>query len=162
MTELDIGIVLDGVVAILLAVTIGYCAFLYRRLAGLRAAKEDMAQLVVQLNTATGSAHSGILELKSGSKDLVASLQEEMSNARALIDELSVVNQSGQRLAERIENGLDSSLIRGGDKVETLADMDRARGDRPHGQAKTVPFPEPSGLRSEAERELVAALRQAR
>jgi hypothetical protein len=79
-----------------------------------------------------------------------------MGAARALADELAVMNESGRRLAERIEGGLDRGKDQrgrpafgenGGAAGMTVVDGGRSTEREP---------------RSEAERELLAALRQAR
>ncbi len=152
----DPGLVLEGLVAVLLLATIVYCAILYHRLAGLRGGQEEMQRLVAEFDKATARAQAGVAELKAANAAILDDLRAESRTARALADELSVLTESGARLADRIEGGLGA-----------------ATGRTARGTPAPEPEPEPSrrdtadanvggGSRSEAERELLAALRETR
>ena len=58
-------LVLDGLVAILLAVTITYCVVLSKRLGELRRGREAFEKLIVELNEATARADSTIAGLRA-------------------------------------------------------------------------------------------------
>jgi len=103
---MSIDLIAEGVVAVLLAVTIAYCFQLNRRLTALRAEQEAMADLVVGLNQATERAQDGIFQLRAASQESEETLKLEVSRARALADELSLITEAGSNLAERIEAGL--------------------------------------------------------
>lgn len=149
---LDPGLLLEGLVAVLLLATIVYCAILYRRLAGLRGGQQEMRQLIAEFDEATGRAEAGVAELKAANAAILNDLGAESRKARALADELSVLTDSGARLADRIDGGLSRTADRAGPRPA-------AAGDRP----MEGPGPETgAGIRSEAERELLAALREAR
>jgi len=133
---------LEVLLAVLLAVTAGYCWMLHRRLGELRGAQAQMRKMLDDFGHATEQANAGILALKRASAEAGGALQERVNAARALADELTVVTQSGAALAERLDRGM-------------TATRQAAR------QQEAVAEPPPAA-RSEAERELLAALRRAR
>lgn len=99
----------EAVVAVLLAVTIGYCFVLNRRLGRLRADKAALAELIKGLNQATTRAEEGVFQLRSISQSAEEALKAEISRARAMSDELALITEAGGNLADRIENGLASA-----------------------------------------------------
>lgn len=96
----------DAIVAILLVVTVAYCFQLNRRLTALRADQESLSGLVNDLNQATARAQEGVFQLRSVSQEAEDTLKKEVSRARALSDELSLITEAGGNLADRIESGL--------------------------------------------------------
>ncbi len=96
------GMILEGVVAILLIVTVGYCFILDRRLQALRSGREELQSVVENLNAAIGQAQTTILDLKSHAGDSARLLEERIARAQNLADELSLMVQSGNSIAERL------------------------------------------------------------
>lgn len=129
---------LEALVAVLLMVTVGYCWQLSRRLSVLRGAQGELGRLLEEFARATHSAENAISELRRASGESGQQLEDRVRQARALCDELSVMTQSGNGLAERLERGAAGR---------------RAPEEEPA---------RPRAARSESERELIAALRQAR
>lgn len=116
----------DAIVAILLAVTVAYCFQLNRRLTELRADQEALSGLVNELNQATARAQEGVFQLRSVSQEAEDTLRKEVSRARALSDELSLITEAGGNLADRIESG--------------LTDARRSKGETSAKSAKVAPF----------------------
>lgn len=150
----DIGLILDAVVAALLVATIVYCVVLYRQLSRVRSAQEEMRGLIASFDNATSRAQAGIIELKRTNDEIVDALRKEMNKGRVLADELSILTESGDRLASRIEGGLterpaNDSRLRRETSLSSAAD---------HGAGRA----RDAGLKSEAERELLEALRASR
>lgn len=135
---------LDGLVAILLLVTVGYCLTLNRRLTALRASQPEMQKLLSEFTEATRQAEISVSHLKIASDQIGETLDQRMTKARALADELASITQSGGRLAGRIENGL----------------VGRAGPGRP--AAPSGENQDAAAKLSESERELAEILRQAR
>ena len=146
---MTVSLLLDGLVAALLAATIVYCFLLHRRLAALRGAQAEMAKLVVDFNNATDRARAGVDDLKQATAEAGQDLQTEIAKARAMADELMVMTESGERIAIRLEAGIGD----GRGKATALRKREVTR------MGGTADGAEP---RSEAERELMQALRQAR
>ena len=134
---------LEILLATLLAMTIGYCIVLDRKLRGMRRAQGDLQGLLQNFTAATARAEESVAALRQASTELSLELDERIDSGRSLRDELILINQSGNAIAERIENGLGG---RPG-KIEAGA------------AAKAAPAPRSTGPRSESERELMQALR---
>jgi len=98
----SLGMVVEGSVAILLAVTIGYCAILNQRLKRLHSDREILAKMVGDLMQATGLANSAIRELKSTALDADAKLGERLEEAARLEAELHAQVSNGSQLVEKI------------------------------------------------------------
>lgn len=98
-----ISLVLDGIVAVLLGVTIFYCFHLDRRLRTLRSGKDELKQIVLGLTDATLRAQQSVAELKQSGQDVAEGLTERVVGARALRDELELMIEAGNNLANRLE-----------------------------------------------------------
>lgn len=98
-------LLLDGLVAILLGATIFYCAMLDRKLKALRSGQDGLKQTIDQLNTATARAEISISQMKQMSGQLDDGLTQQMRDARALTDELSVMVASGNKVAGQLGTG---------------------------------------------------------
>ena len=133
-------LVLDGLVAVLLVVTVGYCVVLHRRLGTLRGAQAELERLLASFSTATEQARHGVAELRAAGDKVGHELQARLDAARALRDELDVITSAGNDLADR----LDKRLM---ERKEAVTGQPAGVANRPL---------------SESERELMAALRQAR
>ena len=139
----------QAALAILLMLTIGYCAVLERRLRGIRSAHEEMSTLLAEFGKATGQAERGIDKLRITAQDISSGLQDDMDRAVRLRDELHVITQSGNTLAEKLERGLMRR-----DRQSPSAQQQQPQPPAP---AATARDDEPV---SESERELMKALRQ--
>lgn len=96
------GMILESVVAILLLVTVGYCYVLDRRLQALRSGREELLGVVQNLDAAIGRAQTTILDLKANAGDTARVLEGRIDKAQGLADELSLMVQSGNSIAERL------------------------------------------------------------
>lgn len=178
------------VVAVLLLVTLGISLVLNRRLGNLRANQEEMRRLIGDFDKALAKARQGMTELKTASATADTAHEERMKQAKTLREELGFMIETADRLADRLAGEASGNRAARQDRtpgertpmdrVMDRATMERkaepaARGQAP---APVTPFPpkrpaagaapaadarnfkiEP---RSEAERELLMALRQAR
>jgi phage shock protein A len=90
----------------LLAATLVYCILLERRLAALRAGQDGLKETIGELNGAIAAAGSSMRALKAAASETSALLDEKLARATSLIDELSVITSSGERIAERIAHGV--------------------------------------------------------
>lgn len=158
-------LIVEIVVALLLVVTLTISLVLNRRLGNLRANQEEMRRLIVDFDKALTKARQGMGELKATSAAADTAHEERMKQARTLRDELSFMIETADRLADRLAGEA------AGNRNQRPAPAAEAAA---RAQAPVTPFPakkvagdsaarnfkiEP---RSEAERELLMALRQAR
>jgi ABC-type transporter Mla subunit MlaD len=106
---MHIALIIEGALTVLLAATLVYCAILERRLASLRRGQDSFQKTISELNAAIESAGSAIRTLKTSTAGASVALDERLVKARNLIDELSLVTASADRIAQRIERGSVSS-----------------------------------------------------
>lgn len=102
MFGLPLGLFVEGAVAILLALTIGYCVILNQRLQRLHQDKDAMRQMVADLVSATNLANQAIKELKSTAVEADLSLTARLEEAERFGVELANHVTAGTVLMERI------------------------------------------------------------
>lgn len=101
--------IIDLVLAILLLAAIGSSFLLHRRIAVFRKGQEELGALVEKLNEATNQAQASVAEMKSSGTVVEEHLKNEISRARAMADELSLITEAGDSLADRLERRLTGS-----------------------------------------------------
>lgn len=102
MFGLPLGLFVEGAVAILLLLTIGYCAVLNQRLKRLHADRDALKQMVADLVGATNLANQAIKELKSTAVEADLSLSTRLEEAERFGIELANHVNAGTVLMERI------------------------------------------------------------
>ncbi len=135
--------------AVLLLVTIGYCAALERRLRNIRSAQEELGGLIAAFGQATLQAERGIDRLRETATEISGSLQGDINKAASLRDELRLITQTGNTLADKIERGLVGRERRPSSPPPVTARHPMTERDD-----------DSDGPVSESERELMKALRQ--
>jgi hypothetical protein len=102
MFGLNLGMVVEASVAILLAVTIGYCVLLNARLKRLHADRDTLQKMVGDLVQATALANAAVMELKTAALEadtkLSGRLEETARFERSLVDNVA----NGAQLIEKI------------------------------------------------------------
>ena len=102
MFSLPLGLLVESAVAVLLALTIGYCIVLNQRLKRLHADKDVMRQMVADLVGATNLANQAIKELKQTAVEADLSLNSRLEEAERFGIELANHVHAGTVLMERI------------------------------------------------------------
>ncbi len=102
-------LVVELLLIVLLSATLGYCVLLERRLSAMRKGQDALKGTIAQLNQAISSAGNSLTQLRTTANTAAATLDERLALARKLIDELSVLNASGERIAERFDRGFERS-----------------------------------------------------
>lgn len=169
MNGTALSIILDGLVLVLLTVTIVFAARLSLHLRDFRQSREGMDRVLRELADNIIRAERAVQGMRETAKDSGRDLQERINEARSLLDELDIMAQSGNSLAKRLEK---------------TADRGRKPRPAPAAQADTLPSfmirdpdldpppeagepvqdfidDETGALQSRAERELFEALRGA-
>lgn len=179
---MTLSMVVEIVVAVLLVVTLSISLVLNRRLGNLRANQEEMRRLIVEFDKALARARQGLGELKTTSAAADAAHEERMKEARTLRDELGFMIETADRLADRLAGEAAGSRNQRQERAPAArtpaARAEQAAPRAPERMQEAVtPFPagrKPAGEtagagrdfriepRSDAERELLMALRQAR
>jgi hypothetical protein len=102
MLGLSLGLVVEGAVAILLALTIGYCIVLNSRLKRLHSDRDMLRQMVADLVGATNLANQAIKELKQSAVEADLALSSRLEEAERFGIELANHVNAGTVLMERI------------------------------------------------------------
>ncbi len=189
LAQAIVTLVLDVLLALLLAVTIGYCWRLNRRIAVLQDSKGDMAQLIRQFDAATEKAAASIGDLQAASVQLQEDMNARIQKANFIADDLAFMIERGNKVAERMSGApaRDSAHpkaapARGPALESTAAAMPSPRGPRVNaeprggaagalnsvmerlnkGEGPASPLAAPARPRSKAEEDLLNALKNDR
>ncbi|MCH7937622.1 MAG: hypothetical protein IH994_11115 [Proteobacteria bacterium] len=157
-------LIVDLFVAVLLVVTIGYAIVLNKRLGKLRGDKVELEKLATTFGESTIRAEDSIEKLRN-TADM---LQGRMEKAEALRDDLAFLIDRGGQAADKLEDLVRATRDKvgiGQRPVSENANADVDKGDgpsrpltaRPDGPAGA--YADDDGVKSEAERELLKAIR---
>ena len=92
--------------ATLLVVMIVYAVRLNRRLSTLQEDKAEFERLLVSFTESTTRAETSVARLKLSATDTAQSLQESVTRAQALRDDLGFMVERADELASRLEVGI--------------------------------------------------------
>ncbi|WP_284342728.1 DUF6468 domain-containing protein [Devosia nitrariae] len=123
MQELSLGLVIEGAVALLLALTIGYCVVLNRRLKRLHADRDMLKQMIADLVGATNLANQAIKELKQSAVEADTMLTSRLDEAERFGVELANHVNSGSALIERISR--IARAVREGGSIEPVLETNK-------------------------------------
>ncbi|CAK0766689.1 putative DUF6468 domain-containing protein [uncultured Gammaproteobacteria bacterium] len=96
-------VILDMVVIVLLGATITYAVMLNRRLVVLRESRADLENLVKGLAESTTRAESAVKGLRRAAVETGEGLQKTIEQGQALQDDLKMMIESADALANRLE-----------------------------------------------------------
>jgi hypothetical protein len=102
MPNLPLGMLVEGSVAILLVVTIGYCIVLNKRLKMLHADRDSLSKMVADLVQATNLANAAVHELKTAALEADTALSERLAEAERFEIELQGHLSAGTEIMDRI------------------------------------------------------------
>jgi hypothetical protein len=102
MLNLPLSLVIEGLVAILLVITIAYCILLNSRLKRLRADEEGLRATIAELLTATEIAERAIQGLRTTSAQCDQTLGQRLHQANQVSEELSTKLNSAGAVVERL------------------------------------------------------------
>lgn len=96
---------MDLLLAGLLVAMIAHGVILSRRLARLRADRDELAAVVRDFQLATGQAVAGLDGIRVAAETTGRALQDRVEAGRAAIRDLEFLVERGERAAERLESG---------------------------------------------------------
>jgi hypothetical protein len=99
---MSFGLIIEGLVAVLLLVTIGYCILLNRRLERLRSDEQSLKGTIAELITATEIAERAVIELKHAAQENDATLGERVRAAERCCAELDRQVSAGDVVLTRL------------------------------------------------------------
>jgi len=152
MSAFSISMMIELVVGGLLIATIAYCFVLDRRLRMLRDGEGELRKIVVALDKATTRAQGAVTDLRVSCDGLSRDMERDFKKARALADELALMVEAGDHIAERLGSASGAGASRAAADARQGGDMSAASDDGSAG-AQDDPL---------AETGLAAALRQVR
>lgn len=106
---LSIPVLLDLLLIFMLGATIAYCVNLSRKLSVMRDAQQELHKVAEDFDRAIVRSKMGIEELKSASETIGQDLQQELDDARGLLEELKLINASSSRIADKLQESVDGS-----------------------------------------------------
>ena len=116
MSGLSLGMLIETMVAILLATTIGYCVVLNHRLKRLHGDRDQLRKMVTDLMTATSLANAAIQELKATAQEAEVGLESRLGEAEKFGIELANHVTAGQQIMDKIAR--ITSVARNGQPME--------------------------------------------
>ena len=116
MFGLSLGMIIETMVAILLATTIGYCVVLNHRLKRLHGDRDQLRKMVTDLMTATSLANAAIQELKATAQEAEVGLESRLGEAEKFGIELANHVTAGQQIMDKIAR--ITSVARNGQPME--------------------------------------------
>jgi len=103
MENISLSLVLDGVIVVLLIATIIYAARLSLYLKKFKESRADLEGIIADLSKHIDKADTAVATLNDAIEKNSGELQVKMNKANAMFDELDIVVQSGDSLADRLE-----------------------------------------------------------
>ena len=123
---MPVGMLVEISVAVLLAVTIGYCILLNKKLKLLHADRNALKEMVADLVNATNLANGAIKELKTTALEADLALASRLEEAEKFGIELASHVNAGQAVMERIAKIAQASKA----PAETVSAADAASEPR--------------------------------
>jgi len=169
---MNLALTLDLVLIVLLLATIIYALVLHRRLAMLRSEKEGLEGFLEKMSDATAKADASLKGIRLAAEQAQTLLNEPVVRAQSLRDELLFLIERADGTAERMANA--GGAKPGGQDAAEAAPARRASGGRRAAPAAPPPSQSAAasgadapqegedGARSQAERDLMNALRNVR
>ena len=136
----------DILILAALGVTIFYCLRLSRQFNQMQANRKAFETLIQSLNVASSRAEAAIRAFKEFATDGGDTLQEKIGRAQAMSDELEIIIQAGDNLANRLQDQAEKSRR-------------AATGDSAPNRATSDDLAVGTAPRTRAEQELLEALR---
>lgn len=165
---MNLALILDVVLIFLLLATIVYAMVLHRRLGMLRSEKEGLEVFLERMSQATLKADASLKGIRQAAQDAQGVIGEPVARAQALRDELLFLIERADGTAERLAGATSGKAAAPAAAPAPEAAPARKTTRRaPAAQSASQPASEndpgpQDGARSQAERDLMNALRNVR
>lgn len=120
-----VSLVLDGLIVALLAGTIFYASRLSLHLKVFRESRQELEQLIGKLGQQTEVAHSAIDGMRETARQSGRDLQQLINESKALTDELEIMTEAGNNMANRLERNAETAARGQGGDVEAAPTRSR-------------------------------------
>lgn len=139
MAQLILNVLLDGLMALLLVVTIAYCWRLNKRIQILQNSKSELAAIVRDFDEATQRATQSIGEIHKATSRIAENIQHKIDKANYLADDLQFMIEKGNKVADKMETGIHAG--RGASPRAAAAATSPARAAAPASRAEAAELP---------------------
>lgn len=146
--------VVDILIAVLLAGTIGLTLVLYRRLQAFKSSQAELAKLLEGFGEATARAEASVARLKVAAAEAGTRLAEETEKARALANELAFLVKSGDGVVTRLDRAGPGGRVTPPSRPTVVPPPAAPAEDAP--RARTLPKFEPPAVDEEDETPVAA------
>lgn len=144
---------LDILLIVLLIATLFHAVRLERALGVLKRDRAALEELVATFNASTRQAETGIERLRAAADGAGRQVARQIDSAKALKDDIGFLSERGERVADRLD-----ALVRAARPLTAEAPRQVVAPDtQPEADLPGMPR-----VRSQAERDLLKALRMAR
>jgi hypothetical protein len=153
---MEFAMIIDVILLLLLCVTLFFGIRLSRQFAEIREDQDKLATLVEDLNRASLKAEKAVGNMKNTAVVTSETLQGQISKGQALFDELEIMVEAGDSLAERLQKIAEKSrkAVEGSSKETTSNNKAQSK------KAKSTAKDEvDQKARTRAEKELLEALK---
>jgi hypothetical protein len=140
---------LEAVLVVLLAATLFHALRLERALGVLKRDRAVLEDLVISFNTSTRQAEAGIEQLRIAADGAGRQMARQIDTVVRLKDDLVFLLERGEHLADRLDSLIRTARPLAAEAMRPIQAVDDDPGSPPR-------------VRSQAERDLVKALRMAR
>jgi hypothetical protein len=138
------GFVIESLVAVLLVLTIGYCALLNKRLQRLRADEHSLKATIGELITATEIAERAIAGLKLTVRDCDQNLGGRLASAHEVGERLMLQIETGEDILRRLSRIALAARPAGQSAVEAAMSAAHQPAPRPKPPAPAAPPSSPA------------------
>ena len=143
---------LELILIVLLAATLFHAIRLERALGVLKRDRAVLEELIGSFNASTRQAETGVERLRAAADGAGRQVARQIDGAKALRDDIAFLTERGERLADRLDTLVRSARPLAAEPQRPLAPEQRPVEDEPAMLR----------VRSQAERDLLKALRMAR
>lgn len=116
----------DLVAIALLGATVFYCVLLDRRLRAMRDGQDGLKDTIHTLNEACDRAAMSVRNLAGATEQVDDELERRLERARALADELGMILESGNNLADRLTGASTDAVRRASAPVDVRSNAPAA------------------------------------
>ncbi len=116
----------DLVAIALLGATVFYCVLLDRRLRAMREGQDGLKDTIHTLNEACDRAAMSVRNLSGATEQVDDELERRLERARALADELGMILESGNNLADRLTGASTDAVRRASTPVDLRSNSSAA------------------------------------
>ncbi len=165
MQNVLLSLFINGMMAVLLVVTISYCWRLNSRIRVLQDSKSELARIIREFDESTKRATQSISEIHEATSRLSENIQHKIDKANFLADDLQYMIEKGSKLAGKPDAGAPSQRgplptrvaarePLGGAGIAALANKRAGAVEEAEAEQAEPLLKKPTRARSRAEQEL--------